>query len=427
MDVKSGKANLFIQAQQANLTEDNLTEAKKTSEPLASTVAATAEKKAPIRSGATAKTEIQLSASATQAQLSNRLNQTLKTDFAQKKTNNPVLQNITTDHGTETRGGKTIELTQNFPWFKFKFGHVWNDKSVKHVIPKTLSTGNGDDKVDIQMGNDGRIHVKVNDKEAWSGTPEQFNYLTIDTGGGKDVVTNTVDGAYIRTGEGLDIVTNQASGTTIDTGGGDDEVYSTGSHNIIGTGSGQDHIESDGDSNEIRTGDNNDGVYTKGEGNKVWTGQGVDSIVNSGDNNQLSGGGDKDFITSQGHNNEVWAGDGYDQIYVDGNRNHIYGEDDPDNINVKGSNNVIDGGIGEDTIRSKGDENKIYGGADADTIFNAGDRNLINPGAGRDKVSESGPFFFGNDPSQVGTNTTFEATDEEVREELTAPFDDLLK
>ena len=41
-------------------------------------------------------------------------------------------------------------------------------------LPKTLSTGDGEDKVDIKMGSDGRVHVNVNGKEEWSGTPRQF-------------------------------------------------------------------------------------------------------------------------------------------------------------------------------------------------------------------------------------------------------------
>ena len=443
MDVKSGKTNLFIQAQQATSSEEKITAEKKTAAPVAPIVSVIAEKTAPVRSGATTKTEIQLSASATQAQLSNRLAQTLKTDFAQKKTNNPVLQNATADHSGEVRGSKKWEFFPHFPFIKFKFTRDFNDKNVKHNIPKTLSTGNGDDKVDIQMGGDGRVHVKVNDKEAWSGTPEQFKYLTIDTGSGMDVVNNSVEGATINTGEGNDTVNNNASGTNIDTGRGDDDVFSIGGRNIIGTGSGKDVVVSTGDLNQIRTGDGDDIVQTNGQDNKVWTGLGLDSIVGSGDNNILSTGGDEDYVKFQGHNNDVWAGSGYDEIDVAGNRNRIHGQEGVDTISLNGSNNAIDAGLGDDrinvqgnlnliqgsdgddTIRSKGDENKIYGGAGADTIFNAGNKNMINPGAGRDKVIEASPWP-GTDASQVATNTTFEASEEEIREEL-SPFGDPFK
>lgn len=443
MDVKSGKANLFIQAQEATSSEAKIAEEKKTAAPLTPIVAVMAEKKAPVRSGATAKAEAQMSASATQAELSNRLDQKLKTDFAQKKTNNPVLQNATAQHGGDVRGSRKIEYLPNFPFFRFRFSPDWNDLRKTHNVPKTLSTGNGDDRVDIQMGSDGRVHVKVNDKEAWSGTPEQFKYLTIDTGSGNDVVNNIVEGATINTGEGNDTVNNHASGTNIDTGRGEDDVYSTGGRNIIGTGSGKDVVVSAGDLNQIRTGDGDDIVRTNGQDNKVWTGLGIDAIDGSGDNNILSTGDDQDYVKFQGHNNDVWAGSGYDQMDVAGNRNRIHGQEGVDTINLNGSNNAIDAGLGDDrinvqgnlnliqgsdgddTIRSKGDENKIYGGAGADTIFNAGNKNMINPGAGRDKVNEAFPWP-GTDASQLGTNTTFEATEEELREEISI-IDPLIK
>jgi len=89
MEVKSGKANLFIDAQQATSTE-----AKTTTEALAPSVTVIAEKKAPVRTGTTIKAESQISASATQAQLSNRLNQKFKSDFAEKKANDKALKNV---------------------------------------------------------------------------------------------------------------------------------------------------------------------------------------------------------------------------------------------------------------------------------------------------------------------------------------------
>jgi|GEM_PF-6644368 len=426
MDIKSAKANLFNQAQQATSTETKATGEVKTIASSAPIVTVIAEKKTTAASSTSVKAESQLSGSFQRASLSNQLDQKFKADFAQKKTSNPVLQNVTADHRGQVRGGKKIEFMPYFPFFKIKFRPDFNDLNVKHYIPKTLSTGNANDKVDINMGSDGRVHVKVNDKEAWSGTPEQFKYLTIDTGGGNDVVNNSVDGATIITGEGNDTVKNQASGTSIDTGRGEDDVYSTGSRNIIGTGSGKDFVVSEGDLNQIRSGDGDDSVRTKGQDNKVWTGLGIDTIVGSGDNNLVSAGGDQDFITFQGHNNDIYAGDGYDQIDVAGNRNRIHGQEGVDTINLNGSNNAVDAGDGDDTIRSMGNENYIAGGAGADTIFNAGDRNTINPGAGRDKVIESGPFP-GYDINQKGTNTTLQATDEEIVEELSLPVDDLLK
>jgi hypothetical protein len=68
-------------------------------------------------------------------------------------------------------------------------------------LSAAVFTGDGDDRVDIKMGSDGRVHVNVNGKEAWSGSTKQFAALTINTGGGKDTVTNSVAGAKINTGD----------------------------------------------------------------------------------------------------------------------------------------------------------------------------------------------------------------------------------
>jgi hypothetical protein len=75
---------------------------------------------------------------------------------------------------------------------------------VNHYLPTTILTGDGNDTVDIRLGDDGRVHINVNGKEAWTGTQKEFQYVTIDTGGGKDVVANYVDGATIRTGSKAD-------------------------------------------------------------------------------------------------------------------------------------------------------------------------------------------------------------------------------
>ncbi|HSE43166.1 MAG TPA: hypothetical protein VLH08_20580 [Acidobacteriota bacterium] len=166
-----------------------------------------------------------------------------------------------------------------------------------------LFTGSGDDRVDIAMGSDNRVHVNVNGKEAWSGTLRQFQNLQIDTGAGNDSVNNTVSGAKISTGAGNDTVQNHASGTTIDTGIGNDVVTNQGDNNVINTGS-------DGDS-----------VTSVGNSNKLDAGEGNDSITSIGNQNALMGGDGEDGMIIVGNRNLFDGGEGYDNANVIGNDN----------------------------------------------------------------------------------------------------------
>ena len=267
MDVKSGKANLYTQAQQASSTVAKTTQEVKATVQAAPTVAVIVENKAQAGSNTAVKTEYQILASVQQAQLRNQLDQKLKlaTDgFAQEKLkNNPVLAKAHSPEGVPVRDNA---------------GNPWttrdrNGFAAKATKPGTLSTGDGNDTVDIRFGSDGLVHVKVNDKEAWSGSFEKFKNLKIYTGGGNDVVTNTVDGAFILTGEGNDTVKNTASGTFIHTASGNDWIESHGDSNQIATGSGLgdpknpwygsgigDNVFSDGKDNKIAKGSLNSGL-----------------------------------------------------------------------------------------------------------------------------------------------------------------------
>jgi hypothetical protein len=377
MDVKSGKANLFIQAQQATSTEPKITEEKKTIAQLAPDVTVIAEKKVSIGSATSAKAESQLSATATQAQLRNRLDQKFKTDFAQKKTNNPVLQNATADHGADIRGGRTIEFIGQFPFFKVgPFRRDWNDLNQKHNIPKTLLTGSGDDRVDIQMGNDGRVHVNVNDKEAWSGTPDEFKNLTIDTGGGRDVVTNFVNGANIVTGSGVDTVHNKASNTFINTGSDSDILYSAGDHNIIDAGSGDDQLLVEGDHNWVQGRQGNDRITVNGSDNAIGGGQQNDIINVFGNRNSANGDEGDDKLNATGDYNSFNGGLDHDQIVFTGNRSTIQGEEGNDRIEVAGNDNTIDAGANDDLLTVQGDRNTIGAGEGEDRLFSIGKDNV---------------------------------------------------
>lgn len=197
-----------------------------------------------------------------------------------------------------------------------------------------LSTGNGDDTVDIRMGQDQRVHVTVNGQERWSGTPDEFRRLTIDTGGGNDVVTNSVDGANILTGDGHDRVRHRGAHASIDTGGGDDLVVSEGSDNEISTGRGNDQVRSTGERNHIDGGRGNDMLTAHGDLNRVSGGDGADILTTGGDQNRVDGGRGDDFLNVGGDDNVFLGGDGVDEIRVVGDRNVIDGGAGIDRVNI---------------------------------------------------------------------------------------------
>jgi hypothetical protein len=219
-----------------------------------------------------------------------------------------------------------------------------NEASTGAYAPRWLYTGDGDDQVDIKMGSDGRVHVNVNGKEEWSGTPSQFQSLTIYTGAGNDTVKNEVDGATIFTASGQDVVWNKGSNVHIDTGTENDRVGSAGSNNVISTGRGEDIVQSVGNNNSISSGAHKDSVAVKGESNLVMSGSGDDTV-------DLYGG-----------YNKVYTEDGNDQVDI------RYGDTMPESPTP----NYVDTGAGNDKVENRTDGSTIFTGSGNDTIMNSG-------------------------------------------------------
>lgn len=151
----------------------------------------------------------------------------------------------------------------------------------------TVSTGSGDDNVDISMDKKGHVHVKVNDSDVDLGSREQIKEIKIDTGAGNDVVHNSVDGVDISTGKGNDTVINESNLSHIDTGEGRDNVKSRGSDNTIISGSDGDKIESRGDRNRIQGGGDGGSLTVQGDDNFIKT-KGSVTVQIEGSNNKVN-------------------------------------------------------------------------------------------------------------------------------------------
>jgi hypothetical protein len=206
-------------------------------------------------------------------------------------------------------------------------------------------TGSGDDQVEINMGPDNLIHVKVNGSEVWSGTEYQFKKLKIDTGDGDDHVVNTVNAAEIFTGSGDDIVINVASRANINTGAGYDKVNSRGNYNNILTGRGNDSVENKGESNRIDTDSGNDVVHSLGDNNDLLVGDGSNSVETHGEDNFVLGDRGDDNVAVYGDDNIIFLGDGDNIVHGSGDRNRVeFGQEGAsDGSGLVGNKNTLNG------------------------------------------------------------------------------------
>src|SRR5262249_10205791 len=98
--------------------------------------------------------ESQMSSSALKEQLQNEL--TAKMMDNQIKCNDVSLKSPLTANENQWKANPELK--------RFKLPDK-SEASNWGYLPKTLATGDGDDKVDIKMGSDGRVHVNVNGKE----------------------------------------------------------------------------------------------------------------------------------------------------------------------------------------------------------------------------------------------------------------------
>lgn len=260
-----------------------------------STVKETTQEAAPLTSAANTsiRAESQLSATALYSQLNRQLLPVKEQSTPQLRYKNEDNQNLIHEKIAGKQDAK--------PWA---------------YLPKTLSTGDGNDKVDISMGDDGRVHINVNGTEAWSGTLKQFQALTIDTGDGDDKVANTVDGANIITGNGDDLVISGANNVNISTGKGDDAVGVGGNNNYVNTGAGNDTVAASGDANTIYTESGDDSVRLSGSGRSSYvnTGYGEDYVANEANGSIIQTGGGNDSIQNFGSGVTIETGDGDDEV-----------------------------------------------------------------------------------------------------------------
>ena len=354
-----------------------ITEAQEASSQVTEQQVVSAESKFVQKGNSSIRSEAMFSATAMRAQLTQQLalNES-------PKSNPETLQNMEqSDRIALTSEQVNREI--NTP-LEYDSSNRFNKASLENAnVPSlnTLYTGSGDDSVFIQYyQNADIVHVSVNGKEAWRGTPEQFSNLKIDTGDGNDIVSVYTPGANIVTGRGNDQVFVGVLGSQVDT-----ETKQRFQLLKINTGDGNDAVENHASSATILTGDGTDSVHNFGNNTAIDTGEGQDRVLNEGNMNRIETGSGDDQVHNYGSDNEISTASGDDQVY-----NY-------------GSDNEIRTGSGDDTVSSHG---AILVQDPAEAIWNyadggRGDRNTIDTGDGNDFVS----FGLYADDNRVSTGS----------------------
>ena len=222
----------------------------------------------------------------------------------------------------------------------------------------TIDTGDGNNLVSLS-GNGSNISVKggSNDDTIVAYTPKDFSatdseipndnrfagsYLTVETGGGNNLVSIASSWNYV----------------TINGGAGDDKILNSGGTNVsINAGGGEKNLISVTSSSSEITIEGADAVgvdliYNQSNGALIKGNSGFDDIKNSGVDVYMYGGADDDILTNYGDNAHIYGEGGEDYIYSDNATDIIIdgGENDDDIFAYHDIRALVLGGDGDDRI-----------------------------------------------------------------------------
>ena len=169
----------------------------------------------------------------------------------------------------------------------------------------TITGGNGNDVIEVDLRDDGRLKVEINNRE------QSFSYsaitrFVIQALGGNDVVefnqrNPILKGAEIRAGDGRDTVEGADARDTIYGGAGNDTLDGRNGSDVIYGEAGHDVIEGKNGNDKLFGGSGND-YLQGGTGNDTLSGSaGQDDLEgNAGRDNIAGGAGNDDFNNSDG-------------------------------------------------------------------------------------------------------------------------------
>jgi hypothetical protein len=203
----------------------------------------------------------------------------------------------------------------------------------------TVSTGNGDDEVEVGIDPDGQRYVVVDGVR--HDVPDGMK-ITIVTGEGDDHVT-------VPPGFGVNL--------TVITGAGHDEVR---------TGGGRDRVLG---------GDGDDRVYAGAGADRVSGGAGADYLDGQQHNDVLFGGRGKDVLYGLAGNDRLLGGTGEDHLEGGAGADLLLGGLGGDSVSGGRGNDTLHGGGGDDVVYTGAHEDRFTGGGGDDTSYDQQESN----------------------------------------------------
>ncbi|KIQ97459.1 M91 family zinc metallopeptidase [Lysobacter sp. A03] len=258
----------------------------------------------------------------------------------------------------EIHKGEQVDITREQTMADAGYGrtYVSSDQLV-------LTTGAGDDRVNVGQRDDGTLDVTVNG-EQYEMRLGESQELTIRAGAGDDVICvapNVKVNIVVDGGDGNDFIQTGSGDDRIDGGAGEDTIITTGGRNDIFGNSGNDTIHGGGSVDVIHGGDGDDTIHGGAGDNFIEGGAGNDVIHGGNGNNIISGGRGDDMIRSGTGNDVIYTGSGRNQVETAGGNNVIHAQSVGDLINSATAANdtvvnvEIDPSLGQ-TIKVEGSD-----------------------------------------------------------------------
>lgn len=199
-----------------------------------------------------------------------------------------------------------------------------------------VTTGSGDDRVEVRTNEDGSNDLYVNG-ERFPLTLADGQELTIRTGAGDDTIwvdEGMTVNVVVESGDGDDFIMGGGGNDRIDAGTGDDTVYGRGGRDDLFGNSGDDHLGG-GDGNDVVYGGDGDDFMTGTAGDDYLEGgAGGDTIWGGAGSDILSGGRDNDKLEGDGGNDTVYTGLGVDSVVNGGGTDQVYAQQDEDSVTI---------------------------------------------------------------------------------------------
>lgn len=283
---------------------------------------------------------------------------------------------------------------------------VGPDVSLRDVERVRLVGGDGDD---VLTG-------APEDRDPWPGL------LSIEGGGGDDLLVGGDGDDVLRGGPGDDLLIAGPGEDLLDGGEGEDVVdlsaFPLGvdvdlAAGVARTGEGQRHVLREvehvvgGAGDDVLRGNDRDNRLEGGPGDDVLIGRGGDDVLDGGPGTDTA-----DYsATTRGVQVDLRAGtgrgDGADTLH---RIERVLGGSGDDELRGDGRRNVLDGGPGDDVLEGRGGDDRLLGGPGNDLLIGGGGDDVLRGGSGADTLRggpgndllEGGP---GNDRLDGGSGT----------------------